>query len=176
MEGDTFCAGRIAHIQVVENGPQCNCGKHGCLLTVANETALLDLVRQRKSSFGLESNLSQVPDEELTVAMVGAAADAGDAFARSCLDAILIHFNKVISILVDTLNPRKIVIGGPIGYSSTYLIQQVDRALRIYPGYPPVVNLTVAQGQLGERGAALGAASMVLEHVLDLLYPMYIGK
>lgn len=176
MDGDSFCAGRIAHIQVEPDGPLCNCGKRGCLLTVANERVLLDTVLKGRTESSIQSPLKDVPESQLNVELIGRVADAGDAFARECIDSILVYLNKVISMLVDTLNPGKIVIGGPMGYSCRYLVSQVEKAMRIYPDYPPVAHLRIVQGQLLEVGAALGAASLVMERKLELLYPMFIGR
>lgn len=176
MEGDSFCAGRIAHIQVDPDGLLCNCGKRGCLLTVANERALFDIVLSRRNGDSVRSPLKEIPESELSVEMIGQAADAGDTFAQECIDAILVPLNKVISMLVDTLNPGKIIIGGPIGYSCGYLVRQIDKAMKLYPDYPPVANLSIEQGALHETGAALGAASLVMEHKLEFLYPMFIPR
>ncbi len=176
MDGDSFCAGRIAHIQVEPEGPLCNCGKRGCLLTVANERVLLDTVLDRRRAASVREALKNVPEPELSVELIGRAADSGDTFARECIDSILVHLNKVISMLVDTLNPGKIVIGGPMGYSCGYLVRQVEKAMKVYPDYPPVAHLRIAQGQLLETGAALGAASLVMERKLELLYPMLINR
>lgn len=172
LVGDNHCAGRIAHIQVDPDGLLCSCGKRGCLLAVSNRRTLIDNVLQHRNDASVDSPLKTVPADELTIELVCRYADAGDSFARRCLDVALKPLIQVISILVSALHPKKIVIGGSVGSMCAYLTERIDTVLKIYPDYFPVVDLKVVQSRLPKSGAALGAASLVIEHKLELLYPI----
>lgn len=176
VESDGFSAGRISHIQVDPDGKQCNCGKKGCLLTVANEWALVDMVLAGRTAGQVSGALASMSEGNIDGESVGAAADAGDTFACHCIDTLAKPLGKVIAMLVDVLNPGKIVIGGPVGYSCEYLVRKIERDLKRYPEYPPVANLRVERGRLREPGSALGAASLVIEHKLELLYPLFSSR
>ena len=73
-------------------------------------------------------------------------------------------------ILVDIINPKKIVLGGPIGYSSSYLAQRVREAANRIAAETPYRVMTIEQGKLKDNGSALGAAALVLDKKCDLLY------
>ena len=68
------------------------------------------------------------------------------------------------------INPRKIVIGGPIGYSSEYLVGRIRKNFEIISADEPYKGLDIEQGRLKEIGAALGAATLVLQNKAELLY------
>lgn len=169
MEGASYSAGRLGHIPLDPHGPLCECGKRGCLLALANEKALshhakafLTLPEYRDSS------LHRIPS--YTVADIIAQADAGDPCSVKAMDMIVEPIITAISILVDIINPKKIVLGGPIGYSSSYLAQRVREAVNRIAAETPYRVMTIEQGKLKDNGSALGAAALVLDKKCDLLY------
>lgn len=171
LEGASFSAGRLGHILVDSNGPVCECGKRGCLLAMANEEALVRNAYALASEPGFsDSPLAGVEYEELTSSMIIELAEKGDLCAREAMDHIIEPIIAATSILVDIINPKKIVLGGPIGYSSSYLVERVQAATDRIAMETPYRVMTIEQGKLKDIGAALGAAALVLEKKAELLY------
>lgn len=169
MEGASYSAGRLGHIPLDPHGPLCECGKRGCLLALANEKALA----RHASSFLQQpeykgSTLNGIPS--YTTSDIIAQADAGDPCSMKAMDMIVEPIITAISILVDIINPKKIVLGGPIGYSSSYLAQRVREAANRIAAETPYRVMTIEQGKLKDNGSALGAAALVLDKKCDLLY------
>ncbi|MGN1189773.1 MAG: ROK family transcriptional regulator, partial [Candidatus Ornithospirochaeta sp.] len=122
LRGATYSAGRIAHIVVDPNGPVCDCGKKGCLLTVANNDALVKRADElRKEKRYISSRLNSYI-ETLDVETICSLADEYDSCAMESIDALVAPLSKGLGEICDIINPKKIIIGGPIGYSSKYLV------------------------------------------------------
>jgi predicted NBD/HSP70 family sugar kinase len=171
IEGASYSAGRIGHIPIDPNGPLCECGKHGCLLAMANEQALL----AHAKAFALLPEYEDSPLSSLsgfTVSDIISYADTGDPCAMRAMDKIIEPIITAIAILVDIVNPKKIVLGGPIGYSSLYLAQRVEEAANRIAAETPYRVMSIVPGKLKENGSALGAAALVLDKKCDLLYSL----
>ena len=169
VEGASYSAGRIGHIPIDPHGPLCQCGKRGCLLALANDTALLSYAR----GFALQpeyagSVLNQIDD--FTITDIITNADSGDPCCIRAMDMIIEPIITAIAILVDVVNPKKIVLGGPIGYSSQYLAQRVRDAANRIAAETPYRVMSIVPGKLKDNGSALGAATLVLDRKCDLLY------
>ncbi len=169
IEGASYSAGRIGHIPIDPRGPLCECGKHGCLLAMANEQALLNHAKYFSSLEEYkDSILNQI--STFTVSDIISYADTGDPCCMKAMDKIIEPIITAIAILVDVVNPKKIVLGGPIGYSSLYLAQRVEEAANRIATETPYRVMSIVSGKLKENGSALGAAALVLDKKCDLLY------
>lgn len=171
LTGTSYTAGRIAHLVIDPNGPLCDCGKHGCLLSLANDKALRhNALEIRKIDKYSKSILATLPEEAITSSSISELADDGDECARAVMDSIVQPLAKGLSILADIINPRKIVIGGPIGYNCNYLVQEIKKAYESLASNEPHQEIQIEQGKLKDTGAALGAATLVLQNKAELFY------
>lgn len=176
MKGNSFSSGRLAHIVVAPNGPLCECGKHGCLLAVANEMALIDYAQKARSSKNFrDSMLSKMQDNQITAELILKLADQNDPCAQECVTFITKYLTHAVAMLVDIINPRRIVIGGPMGYSCSYLVSEIKKHIPLLASEASYKSMDIVQGKLKEIGSALGAATLVLEHKADLLFD-YVDK
>ena len=99
-------AGEIGHIQVVDHGPLCSCGKRGCLEAVASGRAIAG---ERWSASGGGSgspSLSDKPHDGITAKDVAEAAKGGDPVAREIMERAARHIGWAVSVLVNTYNPE----------------------------------------------------------------------
>ena len=73
----------------------------------------------------------------------------------------------VLAALRQLLQPRVIVLGGDIGEVHEHLLAGVREV--VFPRSLPLAtrNLRVVPTQLGDRAGIIGAAIMVVEHVLS---------
>jgi predicted NBD/HSP70 family sugar kinase len=78
------------------------------------------------------------------------------------------EIGEVLAILVNTLNPSTIVIGGSIAASGEELLAGIREV--IYHRSTPLAtqNLSIVQSQAGYAGGVLGAAIMVIQRVLSV--------
>lgn len=172
LKGATYSAGRIAHITVDPRGPVCDCGKRGCLLTFANSYALrrntLELLT--KSEY---SNSPLTSDSVADVTEICRAADQGDPCAMAAIDTIVPPLVSALDEICTIINPQKVILGGPIGYSSQYLRDKLHETInRDLPHEFPRQSLIIEKAKLERYGSALGAATLVLEEKAQLLFQL----
>lgn len=105
-------AGEIGHIPVDPAGPVCPCGQRGCLELVASGSGLARAWSGSDSVRGLFT----------------AAAD-GDAEAIVVRDRLVEHVAAAVRILVLTVDPDRVVVGGGLSSLGAELIGAVRGVL-----------------------------------------------
>lgn len=111
--GTTFGSGEIAHTIAVPGGKRCECGKRGCLQTIATESAILENagILLRNGSGSLLQSLVREP-EDLTIDHVISAYELGDpAVCRLLSQALQYICMSALNIAV-LMNPEKLLIHG----------------------------------------------------------------
>lgn len=93
-------AGELGHMIVDPDGPQCHCGKQGCLEAVVGDEALVAAMSAR--SHARYTKISQVV----------AAGHAGDAHARAVFADAGTGLGRAISVLLNLLNPPLVILSG----------------------------------------------------------------
>jgi predicted NBD/HSP70 family sugar kinase len=149
QRGATGLAGELGHVLADPGGRVCRCGNRGCLETVAAAPALLELMRA-----------SHGPD--LSVADLLALATEGDVGASRVLTDAGRAIGQSLSVLVNSLNPERVVFGGDLSTAGESLLDGVRESLRRFalPGAVEAVRLQI--GVLGDRAGVLGALSLVI--------------
>ncbi len=152
--GTQGAAGDIGHIRLSEHDDVvCRCGNVGCLEAFAGGRALA----QRLSAEGIEAeNSRQVV--ELT--------RAGNPIARRMVREAGRALGEVLATCVNFFNPSVIVIGGDLAQVHEQLLAGVrevtfSRSLPLATG-----DLQTVPSRLGDRAGIVGAAVLVIEHVL----------
>ena len=151
--GAQGAAGDIGHIRLAgHEDVVCHCGNLGCVEAVAGGGALA----RRLTETGIEAQDSRDvvrlvrADETVAVRMV---REAGRSLG------------EVLASCVNFFNPGVIVIGGDVGDAPELLagVREVtiQRSLPLATG-----ELAIVASRLGDRAGVVGAAIMVVEHVL----------
>jgi predicted NBD/HSP70 family sugar kinase len=152
--GAQGAAGDIGHIRVGgHDDVVCRCGNTGCLEAVAGGRALA----RRLTEIGLDAH-----DSRDVVRLVR----AGDPRAVRMVREAGRSLGEVLASSVNFFNPSVIVIGGDLGEVHEQLLAGVRevtfrRSLPLATG-----ELRTVPSELGDRAGVIGAAIMVLEHVL----------
>jgi glucokinase len=113
--GTNDLAGEVGHIRLAEQGPRAY-GKKGSFEGFCSGTGIALLARQIVSEkFALKQSVSFCDKPEnldrITARDVAEAAFSGDKTAIKILEISGEYLGKGLSILIDILNPQKIVIG-----------------------------------------------------------------
>ena len=152
--GSEGAAGDIGHIRVTGSDEVvCRCGNVGCLEAVAGGGAIAARLRVE----GIEAaNARDV------VALVR----SGDQVATRMVRDAGRSLGEVLAASVNFFNPRVIVIGGDLGGAHEQLLAGIrevtfQRSLPLATG-----SLRIVPSQLGDRAGVIGAAVLVIEHVL----------
>ncbi|MGJ6968798.1 ROK family protein [Streptosporangium sp. G11] len=152
--GAQGAAGDIGHIRVASAlNTVCRCGNVGCLEAVASGAAMA----AKLSSDGVEAE-----DSRDVVRLVR----GGNTHAVQLIRQAGREVGDVLASIVNFFNPSVIVVGGDISEAG----EQVLAGLRevIYSRSLPLAtqHLTITASELGDRAGVIGAAVMVIEHVL----------
>lgn len=163
VHGRNGMAGEIGHITVVpEGGLLCNCGKNGCLETVASATGIVKQVMNSLKDHP-DSILSKNNCEYgfITSKMVVEAVVNGDPYARAVLDKVSYYLGLAIANIATTINPGKIVIGGGVSKAGEVLLNPVSKYFKKF-SIPRVYDETdLAIAILGNDAGVIGGAWLV---------------
>jgi len=163
--GRAGSAGEIGHLTIDMNGPRCRCGKKGCLEAVADTRAILKEASAALVS-GEETSLREIrAGRELKIEDVGMAAEAGDPLSRRILQRAGRYLGLALADLVNLLNPDLIVLDAP-GTGAVFL-ESVREALHDYALPVACQTVEVIPADLGPNAVAIGAATMVLQGLLQ---------
>lgn len=154
LRGVDGLAGEIGHFQVKKDGPECYCGKRGCLVQYLGTESMMRTIRERLEHF----------DDEAVTAAIDAphslSPEFQDEITREVLPRVVEPLSIAVSALTQLINPELVVFGGP------------GAAL---PGLPDQLNAILsAQSQDGtpfrvqfetpnEFTTALGACALVMK-------------
>src|SRR5688572_17433003 len=115
FHGDGFGAGEIGHTVVEEDGSECDCGRFGCLETVASSRAILrratELAQERAASM-LGARLAA--RGELRLEDVAASLNSGDEETRRIVVSAGRYLGQVIGGLIGVLDVERIVLHGSV--------------------------------------------------------------
>ena len=113
FHGDAFAAGEIGHTTVVDDGAACDCGRYGCLETVASARAVVARATEEARAHGesfLGRRLAENGILELDDVAAGVAAD--DEVARSVVVSAGRYLGQSVAALIGVLDVGRIVLHG----------------------------------------------------------------
>jgi glucokinase len=164
--GSSDMAGEIGHVRLTRTGPV---GYHkagsvegwasgGGMAQIAE--TMLNSARRR----GRSSLLHSLPKgRKATAKDVGLAAAKGDAVARSIVAACGKKLGIALAILVDILNPDRIVIGGLAMRLGDALLEPALKSLRQEALAPALAACTVVPATLGESIGDVAALCIAMD-------------
>jgi predicted NBD/HSP70 family sugar kinase len=152
--GAQGAAGDIGHVRLAgHDAVVCRCGNVGCLEAVAGGRALA----AHLSANGLEAETSRD---------VVRLVRAGEPVAIAAVRDAGRYLGEVLAECINFFNPGAIVIGGDISEAHQQLLAGV-REVAFGRSLPMATrDLRMGCSQLGDRAGVIGAAIMVIEHVL----------
>ena len=162
--GTNDMAGEVGHMRLRADGPV-GYGKRGSFEGFCSGGGLRRLAQMRLASFGGETSLTA---DDLSAKTVASYADAGDALAEAIYRECGEMLGRGLAVLVDILNPERIVVGSIYARSEHLLRDATLRALRAEALPRALEVCTVVPASLGDGigdYAALGVLSCGLEEI-----------
>ena len=165
VQGIRGAAGEIGHItSIPKGGAPCNCGKRGCLETIASATGIVRLAMERiNNQYNRRSALAILYREtgRITAENVVDLAKVGDKIAQDVLNDVSFHLGFALANIANTLNPHKLIIGGGVSKAGNMLLKPLKDYVKKF-SFPPVAASTeLALAKLGNNAGVIGAAWMV---------------
>jgi glucokinase-like ROK family protein len=167
--GDSFGAGEIGHVVVVEGGEQCRCGHYGCLETVASSRALIREARAIAAAdpdsiyHRLARSVEAIDSETLWLAF-----EQGDPATHALAEKAGFYLGIAISHLIGVLNVNHVAIAGSLARFGEALLDPIRRQIEQRSLSALAARTTIAVSKLGNDIVTLGAAALLLSNELGL--------
>lgn len=165
--GNSGFAGEFGHMQVDPDGKLCDCGKIGCLETLASVTAMIRKAKKELEG-GANSIILKIVDNNLnriSSDVILEAAQMGDQFAIGLLAQIGEHLGKGIAVLLHLFNPELIIIGGELSKADNYLTDPIQQNLNQYTIAKIRKDAQIINSELGENAGIMGTIPLVMDNM-----------
>lgn len=165
--GTSSNLGEIGHMIIDIDGPECWCGSRGCLEVLAGPRAVVaravldaDLVEQ----LSLTGSEADLPDE---FGAIGRAAVGGDPRCAALIDQSAQFVGAAMLSVVNLLDLDLLYLAGP-GFASAaeLYVRRIGDLVARYARTAHIHDVRVEISDPGLDMAAIGAASLALQHVL----------
>jgi len=123
--GQNFNIGEIGHIQANPAGRRCHCGNFGCLETEVSDTVIVDKVARAIK----QGSFTRLSLDSLNVEKIYQAAEDNDPLCQKIVEDAATYLGKAIAILINLLNPQKIIIAGKIIRATTSLLSTIEQCI-----------------------------------------------
>jgi len=164
LRGATNAAGEWGHTTLVYDGRPCRCGNRGCVEAYVGATGIMRTLAELDTA----SAILGFPDEPAKIEALVEAARSGDAVARSTIAITTRYLGTATATLVSLLNPVVVILTSWVGTTLGPLIIDELRAEIGRHALPEATAATrIVISTLGTRAAALGAAAVSLEQMLN---------
>jgi predicted NBD/HSP70 family sugar kinase len=160
--GSRSSAGEWGHTPIVVDGESCRCGSHGCLEAYVGESAI---VRRWGAPEPDPASTSATDLDRLEALFASTATDPAAALAAG---EFVRYLGAGLATLINLFNPERIVLAGSVGLRLTPdLLVGIRAAAGRYALRQPFESLEIVQGSLGDDAVALGAATLVVDDLLQ---------
>ncbi|MCP4321839.1 MAG: ROK family protein, partial [Alteromonadales bacterium] len=127
--------GEIGHIQVNSEGKKCHCGNFGCLETEVSDTVIVEKIKEAIA----KGVTSPFDSKTVNIENIYQAAANGDPLCEKIVAQAAGYLGKTIAILVNMLNPEKIVIAGKITAAQNTLFNAIQQCI-VHQSLPEFQN------------------------------------
>jgi predicted NBD/HSP70 family sugar kinase len=169
-QGTSGFAGEFAHSPLFESQEiNCTCGKKGCLEAVASGTSIVRMAEEAilidKDS--ILARMAKSYKGPLDPNLVVRAAQEGDQRAITILSEVGLNLGRVISMLIQLLNPELIILGGVVAEANQYILTPIQQALNVYSMAKSREKTKIVLYQLGSEVGLRGAIAVVTDKLFE---------
>jgi len=164
-------AGEIGHIPIITEpyNKLCDCGNLGCWEAYANEFTILnhaqDMLEQRRST--IISKLMEEQNVPLSTSILKQAADLGDPASLEIFSVAGESIGIGIAALINIFNPDKVIVGGPISISGTYLLPTIIKKAKEHTLPDLNQDVEILLSRFGGDVVVIGAIASVTNQILS---------
>ena len=137
--------GEWGHIILDPNGPDCYCGRNGCVEKIISGTAL------EKYYFNLSGKQLKLKDIVLN--------REKDKHAQQTVDYLIHNFGKALSYITNVIDPDAIILGGGVGNIDLLYSMGVKEAEKYI--FNHTLETRILKPKLGDSAGVFGAALLV---------------
>jgi glucokinase len=164
FHGRTGSAAEGGHVTIDYRGPQCNCGKRGCIEALASGTAIArrarlavaaDPARGAALLARASGNLDALRSES-----VAASAAVGDPLACELLEETLQQLAAWLGNIVDLIEPEVMILGGGVSEMLRPHFSTLQQRMKIFCVNQRYAEIPLLPAHYGENSGIAGAAAL----------------
>jgi len=155
LEGNNGMAGELGHLPIDPGGRLCGCGNHGCLETLATDTAFAHYVGERA-------------DRTLDVEEAISLVRSGDLHADDELRLVSDKVALAIAAVVNLFNPASLFVYGHLFEAQDGLFDHIIDIVGKIALKPCLLDCTIVQAKGNKHQAVIAGA---IAHYTDALGP-----
>ena len=165
VSGVNGTAGEIGHMTMDLNGQLCNCGRKGCLETIASATGISRIAEEKIKQFK-DSILVTTFNKKnkLTAKDVFDAYKKNDSCAVEVVEQITDQLGLAIANIATIINPEKILIGGGVSKAGDALLNPLEKAYQKYALPRSYEGSSFEIARLGNDAGIVGGAYLVKQN------------
>lgn len=164
VQGINGAGGEIGHITAIPiGGYHCNCGKKGCIETIASATGIVRQANEELVKKDARGELKEILNQmgTITAKNVMDCVRTGDPSAKRVMENVSFYLGFILAGIANTLNPEKVVLGGGVSKAGKVLLNPVKKKFEQF-AFKPVRESTVMNlATLGNDAGIIGAAWLV---------------
>lgn len=123
-------AGELGHMVVMSNGPQCGCGRRGCLEAIAGGKGIARRVSENITAIKESEMLSALKPNEIDAKKIFELKSKGDMFSQLIFEETVYYLAVGIVNIINILDPEVLIIGGGLSLAGNELFSPLRNAVR----------------------------------------------
>ncbi len=155
-------AGELGHVNIVENGRKCGCGKRGCLETYVSASGIKRTIYELLATENDESCFRGICYNDLESINITKAAENGDPIAIKAFQVTGELLGKSLADTVAHISPEAIFLFGGLARAGKWIFEPARRSmeenlLEVFRGKIEILPSAL----LDKNIAVLGAAALI---------------
>jgi len=167
LHGRTGAAGEGGHVSIDYRGPQCACGKRGCIEALAAGPAIARAAREAARQGPMEAKmlleLAGGDTNAISSEVVGQAYAKGDAIAQQVLTQTMEYLSCWLGNIIDLLEPEVIVVGGGVSLMLKRFFKGLSKTLPRYCENQRAGETPIVASHFGDAAGIAGAAALCVD-------------
>jgi glucokinase len=157
--GRTGSAAEGGHMTIDYHGPQCPCGKRGCIEALASGP---NIARRAQARLAPTSRIVQLAGslEQVRAEHIGQAFREGDAVAIEVLAETAHLLTVWLGNIVDLLEPDVMVVGGGVAELMSSFFETISKDLQHWAINPRAGEIPLLMARYGADAGIAGAAAL----------------
>jgi len=159
LKGKDNISGELSHITLNPDGPECCCGKKGCLEAYFSGKAIPRIAKEQLLK-NRSSSLGKYNADEITPHLIEEEALKGDTLSMNVYNYCGKWLGVAISSYINIFNPEKIILSGGLSRGKNLFWEPMMEAVNknTYPLYSG--NARVEVSKYIDNAGMVGAASL----------------
>jgi glucokinase len=162
--GRTGCAAEGGHITIDYHGPECACGKRGCIEALCSGPAIAQRARVRLAEPAPATSkmieLAGGNIDDVRAETVGEAFRRGDSLAAEVLQTTADLLAVWLGNVIDLLEPDAIIFGGGVAEIISPFLGSIHNQLPRWSINPRCQEIPLVRAKYGADAGIAGAAAL----------------